>query len=202
MKKSKSPYDGFRVHAAVISCAVRWYYCFSLSFHDTEELLDERSVGVSYESVRNWCDRFDPQFACRAKAARARSGSTWHTDELFVTLRGAPHVLWSAVDENGAELDILLQRRRDRAPAELFFKRMLRSHPVRRKIVTDRLRSYAAARLNNRAENSRQPTHRREHQIQGFRDPRGAHSTFSPVVARSASTSPRRPYRDTIVPAP
>jgi putative transposase len=120
-----------------------------------------------------------------------------------VTLHGDPYMLWRAVDEHGAELDILLQKRRDKDAAERFFKRVLRSHPVPRKIVTDQLRSYAAAkaeipelasvkhvfvkaaaRLNNRAENSHQPTRRRERQMQGFRDPRRTQrflSSFGPI---------------------
>jgi putative transposase len=191
MKKSKTPYYGFRFPAAVISCAVRWYHRFNLSLRDIEELLLERGVTVSYESVRNWCDRFGPQFAHRAKAARGKTGSTWHLDEVFVKLRGEPYVLWRAVDEHGTELDVLLQKRRDTAAARRFFRKVLRSHPVPRKIVTDQLRSYPAAkaevpelagvkhvfvtacvRVNNRAENSHQPTRRRERQMQGFRDPR------------------------------
>jgi len=125
------------------------------------------------------------------KAARRKPGSTWHLDEMFVTLRGEPYLLWRAVDEHGAELDILLQKRRDKAAAKRFFKRVLRSNPVPRKIVTDQLRSYpaakaeipelanvkhvfvkAAARLNNRAENSHQPTRERERRMRGFRDPK------------------------------
>lgn len=191
MKKSKSPYHGFRFPAAVISCAVRWYHRFNLSLRDIEELLLERGVTVTYESVRNWCDRFGAQFAHRAKAARGKPGSTWHLDELFVNLRGMPYVLWRAVDEHGTELDVLLQKRRDKAAAKRFFKRVLRSAPVPRTIVTDQLRSYpaakaeipelagvkhvfvkAAARLNNRAENSHQPTRARERQMRGFRDPK------------------------------
>ena len=120
MKKSKTPYYGFRFPAAVISCAVRWYHRFNLSLRDIEELLLERGVTVSYESVRNWCDRFGPQFAHRAKAARGKTGSTWHLDEVFVKLRGEPYVLWRAVDEHGTELDVLLQKRRDTAAARRF----------------------------------------------------------------------------------
>ncbi|PRY04392.1 DDE superfamily endonuclease [Paraburkholderia sp. BL25I1N1] len=108
---------------------------------------------------------------------------------MFVTLRGEPYLLWRAVDEHGAALDILLQKRRDKAAAKRFFKRVLRSNPVPRKIITDQLRSYpaakaeipelgsvkhvfakAAARLNNRAENSHQPTRERERRMRGFRD--------------------------------
>jgi|SRR5215469_13335629 len=191
MKKIKSPFHGFRFPAAVISCAVRWYHRFNLSLREVEELLLERGVCVTYESIRNWCDRFGAQFAHRAKAARGKPGSTWHLDEVFLKLRGEPYVLWRAVDEHGTELDVLLQKRRDKAAAKRFFKRVLRSHPVPTKIVTDQLRSYpaakaelpelagvkhvfvkAAARVNNRAENSHQPTRRRERQMQGFRDPR------------------------------
>ena len=129
------------------------------------------------ETIRCWCDKFGAGFAQRAKAARRKPGSTWHLDEMFMTLRGEPYLLWRAVDEHGAELDVLVQKRRDKAAAKRFFRRVLRSNPVPRRIVTDQLRSYpaakadipelahvkhvfvkAAARVNNRAENSHQPT--------------------------------------------
>jgi putative transposase len=129
-------------------------------------------------------DKFGAGFAQRAKAARRKPRSTWHLDEMFETLRGEPYLLWRAVDEHGAELDVLVQKRRDKAAAKRFIRRLLRSNPVPRKIVTDRLRSYpaakadipelahakhvfvkAAALMNNRAENSHQPTRRRERQM-------------------------------------
>ena len=122
---------------------------------------------------------------------------------MFVSLRGEPYLLWRAVDEHGAERDILLQQRRDKAAAKRFFKRVLRSNPVPRKIVTDQLRSYpaakadipelanvkhvfvkAAARVNNRAENSHQPTRERERRMRGFRNPTRAQrflSSFGPI---------------------
>jgi putative transposase len=203
MKKIKSPFHGFRFPAAVISCAVRWYHRFHLSLRDIEELLLERGVCVTYESVRNWCDRFGAQFACCARAVRGKPGSTWHLDEVFLKLQGEPYVLWRAVDEHGTELDVLLQKRRDKAAAKRFFRKVLRSHPVPTTIVTDQLRSYpaakaelhelagvkhvfvkASARVNNRAENSHQPTRRRERQMQGFRDPRRTQaflSRFGPI---------------------
>ena len=81
----------------VISQAVRWYFRFQLSL-DIEELLFERGVVVSYETIRRWCDKFGASFAHRAKAARRKPGSTWHLDEMFVTLRGEPYLLWRAVD--------------------------------------------------------------------------------------------------------
>ncbi|CAM2161632.1 transposase [Paraburkholderia sacchari] len=123
MKKTKSLYHGHRYPAAVISCAVRWNFRFNLSLRDIEELLLERGVSVTYESVRNWCDRFGAQFARRAKAGRGASGSTWHLDELMLKLRGEPYLLWRAVDEHGAELDVLLQKRRDKAAARRFQRR-------------------------------------------------------------------------------
>jgi transposase-like protein len=166
-------------------------------------LLFERGVVVTYETIRCWCDKFGKAFAHRVKAARRKPGSTWHLDEMFVTLRGEPYLLWRAVDEHGIELDILVQKRRDKAAAKRFFKRVLRSNPVPRKIVTDQLRSYpaakaeipelanvkhvfvkAAARLNNRAENSHQPTRERERRMRGFRE-LNAHRNSSRASARS-----------------
>jgi putative transposase len=114
MKKTKSLYHGHRFPAVVISCAVRWYFRFSLSLRDVEELLLERGVVVTYETIRCWCDKFGAEFARCAKAARPRPGSIWHLDEMFVTLRGEPYLLWRAVDEHGAELDVLVQIRRIR----------------------------------------------------------------------------------------
>ncbi|MGF6659110.1 transposase-like protein [Paraburkholderia atlantica] len=88
MKKRKSLYHGHGFPAIVISCAVRWHFRFSLSLRDTEELLLERGVVVTYETIRCWCDKFGAEFAQRAKTARRKRGNTWHLDEMFVT-RGA-----------------------------------------------------------------------------------------------------------------
>jgi putative transposase len=115
MKKTKSLYHGHRFPAVVIGCAVRWFFRSSLSLRGIEELLFERGVVVSYETIRCWCDKFGAGLARRAKAARRKPGSTWHLDEMFVKLRGEPYLLWRAVDEHGAELDVLLQKRRDKA---------------------------------------------------------------------------------------
>jgi putative transposase len=202
MTKTKSLYHGHRFPASIISHAVR-YFRFQLILRDIEELLFERGVTVSYETIRRWCEKFGAGFAHRVKAARCKSSSTWHLDEMFVTLRGGPSLLWRAVDEHGVELDILLQKRRDKAAAKRFFKRVLHSNPVPRKIVTDQLRSYpaakaeipelvnvkhvfvkAAARVNNRAENSHQPTRERERRMRGFRDPKRTQAfltSFGPI---------------------
>ncbi|MGF6916014.1 transposase-like protein [Paraburkholderia sp. 40] len=158
---------------------------------------------VSYESIRRWIDKFGADFANRVKAVRRMPGSTWHLDERFVTLRGEPYLRWRAVDEHGVELDVLLQKRRDKAAAKRFFRRVLRANPVPRKIVTGQLRSYpaakadipelvnvkhvfvkAAARVNNRAENSHQPTRERERRMRGFRHPKRTQaflSSFGPI---------------------
>src|SRR5260370_41159145 len=125
MKKSKSLYHGHRFPAGVISCAVGWYFRFQSSLRDIEELLFERGVSVTYETIRCWCDKFGAGFARRVKAARRKAGDTWHLDEMFVTLRGEPYLLRRAVDEHGAELDVLFQKRRDTVPAKRFFKRVL-----------------------------------------------------------------------------
>src|SRR5260221_9471755 len=147
MKKSKSLYHGHRFPAEVISCAVRWYFGFQLSLRDIEELLFERGLVVTYETIRRWCDKFGAGLAHRVKAARRKPGTTWHLDEMFVTLRGQPYLMWRAVDQHGIELDILLQERRDKVAAKRFFRRVLASSPeAPRKIVTDQLRSCPAAK--------------------------------------------------------
>jgi putative transposase len=189
MKIPQALYHRHCFPGAVISCAVRWYFRFQLSLRDIEELLFERGVAVSYETIRRWCDKFGQQFAHRVKQVRSAPGTTWHLDEVFVKIDGEPYLLWRAVDQHGAELDILLQKRRDTAAAKHFFQRLLAQYPNGpRKIVTDQLRSYpaakaelpalagaehifvkAAARVNNRAENSHQPTRERERRMKGFR---------------------------------
>lgn len=207
MTKTKSLYHAHRFPAKVISHAVRWYFRFQLSLRDIESLLFERGVTVSYETIRRRCEKFGAGFAHRVKAARRKPGSTGHLDETFVTLRGEPYLLWRAVDEHGVELDILLHKRRDKAAAKRFFRRVLRSNPVPRKIVIDQLRSYpaakadipellnvrhvfakAAARVHNRAENSHQPTRERERRMRGFRDPKRTQA-FRRASVRSGSTS-------------
>ncbi|SDJ31722.1 putative transposase [Paraburkholderia steynii] len=172
---------------------------------------------VTYETIRCWCDKFDKGFAHRAKATRCKPDSTWHLDEMFVTLRGEPYLLWRAVDGHSAELDILLKKRRDEAAAKRFFKRrVLRSNPVPHKIVTDQLRSYPAAkseipelanvkhvfvnasgRSNNRAENSLHPTRESERRMRGFNDPKRTQeflSCFGPIPAtlRTEAAAGRR----------
>jgi putative transposase len=190
MKAPKSLCRGHRYPAAVISCAVRWYFRFQLSLRDIEELLFERGIRVSYETIRRWSQKFGTNFANRLKAVRVKPGTTWHLDEMFLKLQGQLYWLWRAVDEQGRELDILLQRQRDKTAAKWFFSRLLRSCAAPSRIITDQLGSYRAAKadmaplskvkhlfvkgtagLNNRTENSHQPTRERERRMRGFRNP-------------------------------
>ncbi|MGF6978221.1 putative transposase [Paraburkholderia sp. JPY465] len=207
MKNAKSLYHGHRFPASVISCAVRWHFRFQLSLRDIEELLFERGVIVSYETVRRWCDKFGACFAHRVKASRRKPGTTWHLDEVFVTLRGEPYQLWRAVDQHGAGLDILLQKHRDKAAAKRFFRRVLAAcSEVPRKIVTDQLRSYraakaeipalacvkhifvkASARVNNRAENSHQSRAHAGFPIELRSDPAALRAEATPATRLALS---------------
>lgn len=162
------------------------YYTFALSLRDVELLLAERGISVSYEAVRQWCGKFAQDFANELRRRRPRPDDKWHLDEVFIRIRGVRHYLWRAVDETGVVLDILVQRRRNAKAAKRFFRKLLKELGfVPRAIVTDKLKSYGAAKreilpgvehwqsryLNNRAENSHQPTRRRERQMQRFRMP-------------------------------
>ncbi len=160
----------------IISYAVWLYYRFNLSHRDIEDLLAERGIFVSYESIRLWCKKFGPKFAKRLKRKHQGYGDTFYIDEVFVKIDGKQHYLWRAVDQDGEVVDVFPQARRDGDAAKRFFKRLLRSHGGEpRKIVTDKLRSYGVAHrdlmpdvihdtskyANNRAELSHQPTRAR-----------------------------------------
>ncbi len=179
MNDSTSPvsYKGFRFPQEIISHAVWLYHRFSLSFRDVEELLYERGVVVTYETVRQWCRKFGQAYANQLRRSRPRPGDKWHLDEVFLKINGKTHYLWRAVDQQGNVLDILVQSRRNKGAAKKFFRKLLKGcEYVPRVIITDKLGSYGAAKremlpgvehrqsryLNNRAENSHQPTRRRE----------------------------------------
>ena len=184
MKNNSPSYHGYRFPPEIISHAVWLYHRFCLSFRDVEELLAERGITVSYETVRQWCRKFGPEYARRLKRRQGRLGDTWHLDELFVNIRGQQHYLWRAVDQDGDVIDILLQPPRDRRAAERFFRKLLKDQGgVPRRMVTDKLRSYAAAHrttmpsvahdtsqyANNRAEVSHEPTRQRERGMRRFK---------------------------------
>jgi putative transposase len=183
MKPPPNPHYRHRFPAEIISHAVWLYHVFSLSLRD-ELLLAERGIAVSYETVRRWCRKFGQSFANCVRRRRSRPGDMWHLDEVFIRIQGVQHYLWRAVDQNGVVLDILVQDRRDANAAKRFFRCLLKElQYVPRVIVTDKLRSYGVAQRhllpsvehrqsryrNNRAENSRRPTRRRERQMQRFK---------------------------------
>ena len=139
---------------------------------------------VTYEAIRLWCLKFGPEYARVLKRRQGRLGDTWHFDELFLTIQGRRQYLWRAVDQDGDVIDILLQPRRDRRAAARFFRKLLKGQGcVPRKMVTDKLRSYAAAHrtimpsvahdtsqyANNRAEVSYEPTRQRERGMRRFK---------------------------------
>ena len=123
---SQPNYHGHRFPPLIISHAVWLYHRFTLSFRDIEDLLAERGVIVSYESIRQWCRKFGPGYARTLKRRQGRLGDTWSLDELFITIQGQRHYLWRAVDQDGDTIDILVQRRRDRRAAKRFFRKLLK----------------------------------------------------------------------------
>jgi putative transposase len=192
--------DGSWGHNDIISHTVWLYFRFSLSFRDVEELLAQRGIVVTYETVRQWCLKFGQTYANELRRRRPRCGDKWHLDEVFLTIRGERHYLWRAVDQDGNVLDILVQSRRNKKAAKRFFRKLLKGlQYVPRVIITDKLKSYAAAKreilpgvehrqhkgLNNRAENSHQPTRLREKKMRRFKSAKQAQrflSAFGPIT--------------------
>jgi putative transposase len=183
------------------------YHRFPLSFREVEELMLERGVTVSYETVRRWCGKFGQAHANALRRRQPWPGDKWHLDEAFIKINGRLQYLWRAVDQDGNVLDILVQNRRDKAAARHFFRRLLkRTGAVPRVIVTDKLRSYSAVHrevmpcvehrqskyLNNRAENSHQPTRQRERAMKGFRSTGAAQRFLSAFSGISPHFRPRR----------
>ena len=177
-------YKRHRFPPDIISYAVWLYYRFNLSHRDVEDLLAERGITVSYETIRLWCIKFGPKYSRRLKRKHQGFGDTFYIDEVFVKINGKQHYLWRAVDQDGEVFDVFLQARRDGNAAKRFFRRLLRSHGGEpRKIVTDKLRSYGVAHreiipevihdtsqyANNRAEQSHEPTRVRERGMRRFK---------------------------------
>ena len=198
MSRSKSLYKRHRFPSEIIQYAVWLYHRFNLSHRDIEDLLAERGITVSYESIRLWCIKFGPKYARRLKRKHQGYGDTFFIDEVFVKIGGKQHYLWRAVDQDGEVVDVFLQVRRDGAAAKRFFKRLLKAHHGEpRKIVTDKLRSYGVARrelipdtihdtsryANNRAELSHQPTRVRERGMRRFKSSRQAQRFLSVYAA-------------------
>src|SRR5919202_1178532 len=200
-------YKRHRFPPEVIAHAVWLYFRFSLSYRDIEELLAERGVVVTYGTIRQWCLRFGQAYANQLRRRRARPGDKWFLDEVFLKISGKTHYLWRAVDQEGNVLDILVQSRRNKAAAKKFFRKLLKGcQYVPRVLITDKLGSYEAAkmevmpgvehrrhkRLNNRAENSHQPTRQRERTMRRFKSPGHAQRFLSACGPIRAHFCPRR----------
>ena len=183
----RSPFRYFRTSPEIIRLAVMMYVRFPLSLRNVEDLLHERGIEVSHETVRFWWLRFGPMFAAeirRKPVGQMRSSRwRWHLDEVFVRVNGVQHYLWRAVDHEGEVLEAFVSKTRDKKAALKFLKKLLKRHGRAEELVTDGLKSYAAALKevgagerqvigrweNNRAENSHQPFRRRERAMLRFR---------------------------------
>ncbi len=209
MKEAVAPpsYFGYRFPPELIGHAVWRYFRFALGYRDVEEMLAERGVILTDETVRQWCRKFGQTDANALRRRRPRPGDTWHLDEVFIRLHGEQHYLWRAVDQDGHVLDILVQRRRDKAAAKKFFRRLLKDLAyVPRVAIIDKLASYGAALrevlpsvehrrhkgLNNRAENSHQPTRERERRMRRFKDPGHAQRFLAAYGPIASHFRPRR----------
>jgi putative transposase len=197
-----------RFPAEVIAWAVWLSHRFALSLRDVEGLRYERGIRVPSETIRAWVAKFGARHAAALRAREARPGRTWHPDAVFTRVGGQQVYLWRAVDEHGQVLDVLVRERRDADAAERVFRRLLgHAGGPPEAIVTDGLASYgaaksrlpelatvehrrvrAAARLNNRVEQSHQPTRLREQQMRRFKSVPSA-SGSSRRSAGSATTS-------------
>jgi len=192
MSLEKKP-KRYRYPSSIISCAVWQYHRFNLSFRDVQEQLAYRGIIVSHETVRKWCLKFSRQFKEVLQKRERQVSDKWHLDEMSLCINGEYFVLWRAVDEHGIELDVFLQKRRNKASAIRFLSRLLQRYPNPRVIITDKLRSYrqpikqmlpkASHRphkgLNNRVENAHQPTRRKEKCLIKFKSPRGVQQLLS-----------------------
>src|SRR3954464_6153796 len=187
-------YRRHRFPPVVTQHAVWLYLRFSLSYRDVEELLAERGLDISYESVRSWVLKFGPAIAWALRRCRPRPSNRWHLDEMVVRIAGRHMYLWRAVDHEGEVLEILVQRRRDKRAAVRLIRKLLRKQGFAPKqVTTDKLGSYGAAlrqlglschheqglRQNNRAENSHQVVRRRERKMQRFKSAASAQRFLS-----------------------
>ncbi len=146
MKTNANCYRGYRFPPEIIGHGVWLYHRFCRSFRDVEELLAERGIVVSYETIRQWCRKFGPRYARRLRRRQGRLGDIRHLDEVFVNIRGKRHYLWRAVDQDGDVIDILVQRHRNAHAAKRLFLKLLKGQSAAPwRLVTDRLRSYSAA---------------------------------------------------------
>ncbi len=207
MSTSASLYRRHRFPTEIISHCVWLYFRFALSYRDVEEILAVRGVTLTYETVREWCLKFGQTYANGLRRRRPRPGDKWHLDEMFIKINGKDHYLWRAVDQDGNVLDILVQSCRNKKAAKRFFRKLLKGlRYVPRVIITDKLRSYSAAKveimpgvehqqhkgLNNRAENSHQPTRVREKVMRRFKSAGHVQRFLSAFSIIASHFKPRR----------
>ena len=186
--KNHNPFRYFKTSPEIIRLAVMMYVRFPLSLRNVEDLLHERGIDISYETVRYWWNKFGPLFAREIRRKRMHpvpnhSNWKWHLDEVFVNINGKTHYLWRAVDHEGEVLEAFVSKRRDRKAALVFLKKIMKRYGRPKLIVTDKLPSYRAALksignatvqetgrwVNNRCENSHLPFRRREYAMVKFR---------------------------------
>ena len=216
----RDPFKYFKTSPEIICLAVMMYVRFPLSLRNVEDLLHERGVDVSHETVRFLWNRFGPLFAAeirkkRVRQMRACSNWQWHLDEVFVKINGETHYLWRAVDHEGEVLESYVTKRRDRTAARKFLKKAMKQYGQPEVIVTDKLRSYGAAMKvignvarqetgrwkNNRAENSHLPFRRRERAMHRFRRMRSlqkfvsVHASIFNHFNQDRSLSQRRHFK-------
>ncbi len=186
----RNPFKYFKTSPEIIRLAVMMYIRFPLSLRNVEDLLHERGIDITHETVRFWWNRFGPLFATSIRKQRVQntnySNWTWHLDEVFVKINGELHYLWCAVDHEGEVLEAFVTKRRDRKAALKFLRKAMKRYGAPDRVVTDKLPSYKSAFrdlgvihrqetgrwLNNRAENSHQPLRRREKIMNRFRSMR------------------------------
>jgi putative transposase len=184
MTPTRSRYAGHRFPPEVIGHVIWLYFRFPLSLRMVEEMLAARGIIVSHETVRQWARKFGQAFANQIRRRLPHPGDKWHLDEVVITIAGKKHWLWRAVDQDGIVLDALVQSRRNQQAAKRLLRKLLKKQMrPPRVMITDKLASYGAAKkelmpgvehrrhkgLNNRAENSHQPTRRRERQMKRFK---------------------------------
>jgi len=183
-----NPFKYYKTSPEIIRLAVLMYIRFPLSLRNVEDLLHERGIDISYETVRAWWNKFGPIFASDIRKKRVENYRhhihwKWHLDEVFVKINGELHYLWRAVNQEGEVLETFVTKRRDRQAALKFLRKIMKRHGPSHVIITDKLASYKAAMQkignvnkqdttkhhNNQAENSHQPFRRRERAMNKFR---------------------------------
>ncbi len=194
----KISYSGYRFPPEIIRQTIWLYLRFTLSLRDVEDLLSERGIEVSHETVRRWVNHFGPIIAAQLRKRRPKPHSIWHLDEVYLKIDGRMAYLWRAVDADREVLDVLVQSKRDKRAALKLMRRLLKKYAVvPERMITDDLRSYSAAVRdlgienrhgrgrwkNNRAENSHQPTRRRERKMQRFKSVGSAQKFLSTHAA-------------------